>query len=263
VDLKVAGKCALIGASGQGLGLACAQRLAMEGCNVAMCDFNEEVLNRGFETVVSANPDVVVKKYVTDLSRGEQISAMVEELTSEIGPVDILVTNSGGPPPGTFDSATDEKWYHAYDLTFLSATRLIRLVLPGMKERKWGRIINLTSRTLREPIPNLIISNAVRLAVAGMAKTLAGEVAGDGVTVNNVGPGPTRTDRTIQIALANAERQGIGLDQEIAAANARIPRGRMAAPEEIADTVGFLASDLARHITGQSLIVDGGETRAL
>jgi len=250
VDLKVAGKCALIGASGQGLGLACAQRLAMEGCNVAMCDFNEEVLNRGFETVVSANPDVVVKKYVTDLSRGEQISAMVEELTSEIGPVDILVTNSGGPPPGTFDSATDEKWYHAYDLTFLSATRLIRLVLPGMKERKWGRIINLTSRTLREPIPNLIISNAVRLAVAGMAKTLAGEVAGDGVTV-------------IQIALAQAERQGIGLDQEIAAANARIPRGRMAAPEEIADTVGFLASDLARHITGQSLIVDGGETRAL
>jgi 3-oxoacyl-[acyl-carrier protein] reductase len=188
---------------------------------------------------------------------------MVASVTADIGPVDILVTNSGGPPPGTFDAATDEKWIRAYDLTFLSAARLIRLVLPGMKERKWGRIINLTSRTLREPIANLMISNAVRLAVAGMAKTLAAEVAAEGVTVNNVGPGPTSTDRAIQLATARAEKKGVSVEQEIKATNARIPRGRMATPEEIADTVGFLASDLAGHITGQSLIVDGGETRAL
>ena len=263
MDLRIAGKCALIGASGQGLGLACAQRLAAEGCNVAMCDVNEEALNRGYESVVSANPGVAVKKYVTDLTSKDQISAMVASVTADIGPVDILVNNSGGPPPGTFDTATDEKWIHAYGLTFLSATRLIRLVLPGMKERKWGRIINLTSRTLREPIANLMISNAVRLAVAGMAKTLAGEVAAEGVTVNNVGPGPTSTDRAIQLATARAEKKGISVEQEIEATNARIPRGRMATPEEIADTVGFLASDLAGHITGQSLIVDGGETRAL
>jgi 3-oxoacyl-[acyl-carrier protein] reductase len=263
MDLRITGKCALIGASGQGLGLACAQRLANEGCHVAMCDFKEAALNRGFESVVSANPNAVVKKYLADLTQGEQITLMVNAVASEIGPVDILVTNSGGPPPGTFDSATDEKWCHAYELTFLSATRLIRLVLPGMKERKWGRIINLTSRTLREPIANLMISNAVRLAVAGMAKTLAGEVAGEGVTVNNVGPGPTSTDRAIELATARAKKKGISLEAEIAATNARIPRGQMAAPEEIADAVGFLASDLAGHITGQSLIVDGGETRAL
>jgi len=263
MDLKIAGKCALIGASGQGLGKACALRLAMEGCNVAVCDINEAVLNQGFESVVSAHPNVVVKKYLADLTQGEQIADMVEAVTSEIGSVDILVTNSGGPPPGTFDLATDEKWLRAYELTFLSAARLIRLVLPGMKERKWGRIINLTSRTLREPIANLMISNAVRLAVAGMAKTLAGEVAGDGVTVNNVGPGPTSTARAIELATARAEKKGISVEEEIAATNLRIPRGRMATPEEIADAVGFLASDLAGHITGQSLIVDGGETRAL
>ena len=132
-----------------------------------------------------------------------------------------------------------------------------------MKERGWGRILNFTSRTLREPIANLMISNAVRLAVAGMAKTLAAEVAGFGITVNNLGPGPTSTDRAIELAGARAEKKGISVDEELEATAAKIPRGRLGLPEEQAAVAAFLVSDLAGHLTGQSLIVDGGETRAL
>ena len=132
-----------------------------------------------------------------------------------------------------------------------------------MKENRWGRIINLCSRTLREPIGNLMISNAVRLAVAGMAKTLATEVASQGITVNNIGPGPTSTERAIELATARAQKKGISVDEELEISRKRIPRGRMADPEEIASAVAFFASDLAGHITGQSLLVDGGETKAL
>ena len=166
-------------------------------------------------------------------------------------------------PPGTFDQATDEKWLAAYDLTFMSAVRLIRGLLPEMKKNQWGRIINLCSRTLREPITNLMISNAVRLAVAGMAKTLSSEIAHLGITVNNIGPGPTATARALELAKARADKKGIDMEQELKITKQRIPRGRMAEPEEIAAAVAFLASDLAGHITGQSLLIDGGETKAL
>jgi 3-oxoacyl-[acyl-carrier protein] reductase len=173
------------------------------------------------------------------------------------------VTNSGGPPPGTFEEATDEKWDLGYALTFMSAVRLIRLVLPSMKTAGWGRIINFASRALREPIDNLIISNGMRLAVAGMAKTLAAEVAPFGITVNNIGPGPTLTDRAVDLAAAKARKKGTNVEVELAATAARIPRGRLATPEEQAAAAAFLASDLAGHINGISLLVDGGETRAL
>ena len=166
MDLKIKGKTALVGASGQGLGLACAMRLAMEGCNVALCDLNPDALEKAARAVGELQPAGRVGTYPVDLTNGDSISAMVEKVEKDLGPVDILVTNSGGPPPGGFEDATDEKWLRAYDLTFLSAVRLIRQVLPGMKQRQWGRIINLCSRTLREPIFNLMISNALRLAVA-------------------------------------------------------------------------------------------------
>jgi 3-oxoacyl-[acyl-carrier protein] reductase len=264
MDLKISGKVALVGASAGGLGLATAQRLAMEGCHVALSDIDASRLDAALETVRSAGPpSVKVTACPADFTNPDDLKTMVDRVTADLGPVSILVTNSGGPPPGTFADASDEKWQRGYELTFLSAVRLIRLVLPGMQAAGWGRIINFASRALREPIANLMISNAVRLAVAGMAKTLATEVAAFGITVNNIGPGPTRTDRAVELAAARARKKGIDTQSELTQTAARIPRGRLAHPEEIAAAAAFLASDLAGHITGVSLLVDGGETRAL
>src|SRR6266542_311643 len=199
MDLGIRGRIALVGASGRGLGLATAQRLAMEGCDVAICDKDETVLEQARAFVQGAAPTVRVSAEQVDLTRADDIDALVGKVKADLGAVDILITNSGGPPPGMFDDADDEKWEFAHRLTFLSAVRLIRAVLPDMKRRRWGRIINFTSRALKEPIANLIISNAVRLAVGGMAKTLAAEVAPYGITVNNLLPGPTATDRQIEL----------------------------------------------------------------
>jgi 3-oxoacyl-[acyl-carrier protein] reductase len=263
MDLGIAGKVALVGASGHGLGLATAERLAMEGCRVALCDLDEESLEAARARLESAEPGVEVGAWRVNLTDSDDIDALITNVEQELGGIDILVTNSGGPPPGQFDDATDEHWIAGYELTFLSAVRLIRGVLPGMKERRWGRIVNFNSRTLREPIANLMVSNAVRLAVAGMAKTLASEVAPYGITVNNLGPGPTSTDRAIELAAARAARNEISVEEELANTAALIPRGRLATPEEQAAVAVFLASEPAGHLTGESLIVDGGQTRSL
>lgn len=263
MDLKIAGKVALVGASAGGLGLATAIRLAMEGCHVAICDKDAARLDQARELVQAAGAGAPAKAYPVDLTRADSIETLVQRVKADLGPIAILVTNSGGPPPGTFEAATDEKWDLGYALTFMSAVRLIRLVLPDMKSAGWGRIINFASRALREPIENLIISNGMRLAVAGMAKTLAEEVAAFGITVNNIGPGPTVTDRAVELAAAKARKKGTSVEVELAATAAKIPRGRLATPEEQAAAAAFLASDLAGHINGVSLLVDGGETRAL
>ena len=263
MDLGIRGRVALVGASGRGLGRATAERLAMEGCNVAICDKDESVLDESLESVKAAGQDIQAAAYPVDLTKNEEIESLVASVKRDLGPVSILVTNSGGPPPGAFDAADDEKWLFAYQLTFHSATRLIRTVLPDMKAQKWGRIINFTSRSLKEPIPNLIISNAVRLAVGGMAKTLAAEVAEHGITVNNVCPGPTTTDRAIELAAARGEKKGLTVEEELAQTIKSIPMGRLAKPEEQAAAVAYLASELAGYITGISLLVDGGAVKAL
>jgi 3-oxoacyl-[acyl-carrier protein] reductase len=263
MDLGIRGRIALVGASGRGLGLATAERLAMEGCDIAICDVDADVLDGAVERVRGAGEGIRVRAYQVDLLDAEDIQRLVSSVRQDLGPVGILVNNSGGPPPGTFDAATDEKWYKAYDLTFMSAARLIRAVLPDMKEQRWGRIINFTSRALKEPIPNLMLSNAVRLAVAGMAKTLAGEVAEFGITVNNLCPGPTTTDRSVQLARARAEKKGITVEEELEETARDIPLGRLARPEEQAAAAAFLASEPAGYITGISLLVDGGAVLAL
>ncbi len=263
MDLGIGGRVALVGASAHGLGLATAHRLAMEGAHVAVCDKDETALEPARSHVQSANPAAKVRAYPVDLTQVQEIDGLVARVRQDLGPVQILVTNSGGPPPGAFDAADDEKWEFAYRLTFLSAVRMIRAVLPDMKAGRWGRIINFTSRALKEPIPNLIISNAVRLAVGGMAKTLAGEVAQFGITVNNLLPGPTSTDRAIELAAARAKRKGVSVEHELEETIKEIPMGRLARPEEQAAAVAFLASELAGYITGISLLVDGGAVQAL
>jgi len=263
MDLGIAGKVALVGASAGGLGLAVARRLAMEGCHVAICDKDASRLEAARAQVQEAGPHGQARAYAVDLTQAASIEALVSQVKADLGSVAILVTNAGGPPPGTFAEASDEKWRLGFDLTFMSAVRLIRLVLPDMRAAGWGRIVNFASRALREPIANLMISNGMRLAVAGMAKTLAAEVAPFGITVNNIGPGPTLTDRAVELAAARARKSGTSVEAELAATAARIPRGRLATPEEQAAAAAFLASDLAGHINGVSLLVDGGETRAL
>lgn len=263
MDLGIQEKVALVSASGRGLGRATAERLAKEGAHVAICDINESVLDDARKAVETAGPESKVFAYQVDLTDRESIERLVIGVRQDLGPVSILVTNSGGPPSGDFEGASDDKWVHAYELTFLSAVRLIRAVLPDMKEQRWGRIINFTSRALKEPIPNLMLSNAVRLAVGGMAKTLASEVASYGITVNNICPGPTTTERAIELATNRAIRKGITVEEEMAQTAQKIPLGRLARPEEPAAAVAFFASELAGYITGVSLLVDGGAVRAL
>lgn len=264
MDLNIRGRVALVGASGGGLGLATAACLAREGCHIAICDLNEKILESAKKHVQAAGgSEVKVSVYTVNLMNADDINRLISSVKNDLGPISILVTNSGGPPPGQFDAADDNKWIRAYELTFLSAVRLIRAVLPDMKSQRWGRIINFTSRSIKEPIPNLIISNSVRLAVVGMAKTLSREVAEYGITVNNVGPGPTTTARAIELAAARAEKKGISVDDELEQTAKEIPIGRLAKPEEQAATVTFLASEIAGYITGVSLLVDGGAVKAI
>lgn len=263
MDLGIQGRVALVGASGRGLGRATAERLAMEGVHVAICDKDADILDEARESVMAAGGHRQVAAFPVDLTRAEDITSLVSHVQRELGPISILITNSGGPPPGDFSEASDEKWEFAYRLTFLSAVRLIRACLPDMKAQNWGRIVNFTSRSIREPISGLIISNAVRLAVAGMAKTLASEVAAHGITVNNIGPGITATDRALELASNRAAKSGIPLDDELSRTAQTIPVGRLARPEEQAAAAAFLCSELAAYITGVSLLVDGGAVRAL
>jgi len=263
MDLGIQGRVALVGASGRGLGRATAERLAMEGVRVAICDKDASVLEEARQAVSAAGGHSVVAAYPVDLTSAESINGLVQSVHRDLGPISILVTNSGGPPPGKFDDATDEKWFAAYELTFLSAVRLTRACLPDMQAQRWGRIINFASRALKEPIAGLMLSNAMRLAVAGLAKTLAEEVAGYGITVNNIGPGPTTTDRSVELAAHAAEAKGVTLEQELAQRAKNIPIGRLARPEEQAAAAAFLASELAGYITGVTLLVDGGAVRAL
>jgi 3-oxoacyl-[acyl-carrier protein] reductase len=182
----------------------------------------------------------------------------VETAVTQAGGVDILVTNTGGPPVGTFEELEDEAWQAAFELVLLSAVRLVQHAVPAMKQRGGGRIINITSISVKQPIPGLLLSNALRAAVVGMAKTLATELAPHGILVNNVCPGRMATDRLLQLDRAQAERAGIPLEQVRHEGQRRIPLGRYGQPEELGALVTFLASSQASYITGTTILCDGG-----
>ncbi|HHX64525.1 MAG TPA: SDR family oxidoreductase, partial [Chloroflexi bacterium] len=198
-----------------------------------------------------------------DVGDEAAVERLVQVVLAEYGRIDVLVNNAGGPPPGTFTDVSDEDWLHAVQLNLMSAVRLTRLVLPGMRERRWGRIINITSVSVKQPMPTLILSNAVRVGVVAMAKTLAGQVAGEGITVNNVCPGSILTDRITQLTQADAQREGISFDEALARRAAAIPMGRIGLPEELAALIAFLASERAAYITGTTIQVDGGAFNGL
>jgi 3-oxoacyl-[acyl-carrier protein] reductase len=198
-----------------------------------------------------------------DVTVIDDIKRVVDAGIERFGRIDILVTNAGGPPAGRFEQLTREQWEQAIRLTLLSAVELTRQVLPGMKERRWGRILNITSIAVKQPVENLLLSNSLRAGLTGFARTLANEVAADGITVNNVLPGYTRTERLDELAQMMAEKQGISPSEFRGKWEKEIPMGRLGEPREFAAVVAFLASERASYVTGTSIQVDGGWIKSL
>lgn len=253
MDLGLAGKNAVVGASSQGLGLACAMELAKEGANVLICGRRPEILDAAHKDIDAAGPGKIVS-VVADLAEPAGQSAVLDAAKKDFGAVDILITNTGGPPPGKFEDHPPDAWDKAYRLLLASAVALINGVLPDMKAKKQGRIIAITSQAVKQPVDNLILSNSVRASVAGLCKTLANELGPYNITVNNVMPGYTRTARMESLV---AQAPGL-VDFE-----SEVPLGRIGEPEEFAAMVAFLASDRASYITGVSVPVDGGWVKGL
>jgi len=222
------------------------------------------VLERARSEIAAATGSDV-RAVAADLSDLAQIQRVARDAMEAFGRVDVLVTNAGGPPAGPFESHAWDAWERAVNLTLRSAVELTRAVLPGMRERKWGRIINITSIAVKQPVDNLILSNSVRSAVTGLARTLANEVASEGVTVNNILPGYTRTERVEELADANAKKAGEGVTRQdiLARFEREIPMRRLGEVKEFAALAAFLASERASYITGQSIAVDGGWIRSL
>lgn len=262
MELGIRGKVALVAAASKGLGKATALALAEEGCAVAIAARGAADLERAAEEIRQATGATVLA-VSADVSRAADCEALISRVVAELGPVEILVNNAGGPPPGTFTDVSDDDWLAAFQLNLMSAVRLTRLVLPEMRARRWGRIINIASLAVKQPIPNLILSNAVRVGVVAMAKTLAGQVAAEGITVNNVCPGYMLTDRVRSLAADRATREGRPVEEILAESQATIPAGRMGRSEELAALIAFLASEKASYITGTTIPVDGGAIQSL
>jgi len=251
MDLGLKNKTAFIAASSQGLGKSVAFELALEGASIVICGRSKEHLEetrREIETKVNRK----VLAFAGDLSIASQRDQVIQSTLQAHNAVDILVTNSGGPPSGKFEDFKQEDWDKTYHQLLTPVVGLIYGFLPGMKQKQWGRIITITSMAVKQPINNLILSNAIRVSVVGLMKTLANELAADNITVNNVMPGYTETDRLKELIEKNPS---------FASAKSEIPLGRFGKAEEFAAAVTFLASERASYITGVSLPVDGGWTK--
>lgn len=262
MDLGLTDKIALVAASSRGLGKAAALELTREGASVAICARNAGQLEAAAADIRQETGRSVLA-VAADLTRATDILQLVTQVEEQLGGIHILVTNAGGPPGGSFEDFDDEAWQQAWRLTLMSTVRLIRAVLPGMKSRGWGRIINITSISVKQPLPDLLLSNAYRAAVVGTAKTLATDLAPLGITVNNVCPGWTLTDRVQELVGRQAEQAGRPYEEVLRETAADIPMGRMGRPEELAALIAFLASERAAYITGATIPVDGGTVRSL
>ncbi len=267
MDLGLQGKVAIVAASSKGLGKATAIQLAREGARVVMCSRTAEAIEAAAEEVRAEatryenGGDAI--GIVADVTRQEDIDRLVNETISRFGKIDILITNAGGPPPGSFETFNPDDFEAAVNLNLMSTVRLCKAVVPSMKEQGGGSIVNITSLAVKQPLGGLILSNTARAGVIGLAKSMANELGVYNIRVNSVGPGPTRTDRIINLARQQAESQGIPLDEAIANQGAGIPLGRVGEPEEFANVVTFLASPAASYVTGITLQIDGGAHKGL
>jgi 3-oxoacyl-[acyl-carrier protein] reductase len=262
MDLGIKDRVALVAAASKGIGFASARELAREGARVFLCSRDEKRASEAAQKI-HEETGATVAGIGADVTDDQAIERFVNVARERAGRIDILVTNAGGPPAATFDQVDLDMFRKAFELNALSAIRLAKLVLPGMREQKWGRIINITSVSAKQPIDGLILSNTVRAGLTGWAKTVSTEVAADNVTVNNVAPGYTLTERQEQLAEARSAALGKSKDEIIATWATQGPMGRIGKPEEIAAAVAFLASERASYITGVTLQVDGGWIRSL
>jgi 3-oxoacyl-[acyl-carrier protein] reductase len=262
MDLGLEGRIALVAAASKGLGRAIAEALAEEGAALVICARGAEGLASARDAI-AARSRAPVHAVVADLSQREGIAGATGEALARFGKVDVLVGNAGGPPAGLFDAHDWDAWQRAVDLTLRSAVELTRAVLPGMRERRWGRVIHVTSLTVKQPIDGLMLSSSVRAAVTGFARTLANETAAEGVTVNTILPGFMNTERVVELNQATAAREGVAVEAVARRTIHQIPARRIGEPRELAALAAFLASERAGYITGQAIAVDGGWIRSL
>ncbi len=262
MDLGLRDKVALVAAASRGLGRAVAEELAAEGAKLAICAREGATIEAVGREIAKAS-GVEVLAQAADVSRTEAIGAFVDAALARFGRVDVLVTNAGGPPAGRFDSHTPAVWRAAAEQTLFAPLELTRRVLPSMREHGWGRVLNITSMSVKQPVDGLMLSNSLRAAVTGWARTLANEEAQNGITVNNLMPGWTDTERVRELADAASARESIPAEQVRARWEREIPMGRLGTVREFAALAAFLASERASYITGASIPVDGGWIRSL
>ncbi|MDD3180009.1 MAG: SDR family oxidoreductase [Opitutaceae bacterium] len=261
MNLGLEGKSVIVCASSAGLGKATALEFAREGARVMLCSRREAELRRAVADIKTAT-GYEPRYTVADMTKDADIIRLVEATVHAFGGVFALVNNSGGPPAGTFDQFDDKAWQGAFELNLLSYIRSIRAVLPHLRQAGEGRIVNFTSSSVKGPIENLILSNTFRTGVMGLTKTLAGELGRDRILINVIGPGRISTDRLEQLDQMRAQRTGTTVEAVRAAACKAIPLGRYGTPEEFSKLAVFLASPANSYLTGQTILVDGGMTKA-
>lgn len=256
MDLQLRGQVALVMASSRGLGRAIATQLALEGCDIMLTGRDSATLEQTRSDIAAQTSSKIVA-CVADMARAEDIGNLVARTREQLGTIKILINNSGGPPGGDFDQLDDSHWQSAFESTLLAYVRTIREVLPDLKQQG-GRIINITSSSVKQPIPGLLLSNAFRMGMLGLGKSLANELAQDNVLVHTVAPGRIATDRTAYLDQLKADQRGVTIEQIRAENQKLIPLGRYGATDELARVVTFLASPICSYMTGDVIQIDGG-----
>ena len=262
MDLGLEGKAALVTAASKGLGRAIATELAREGARVVISSRDEEALVRAADEIGEETGSVIEYR-ACDLTIGSHIDALILHATDRLGGIDVLVNNTGGSPTGNFADLDDGAWDLAFRQIILSLVRCVRGVLPSMRERGGGRIVNVASSSIKQPIDNLLLSNTFRAGLAGLAKSLSLELAPDNILVNTLGPGRILTGRTESVDAGQAESRGVSVEEVREEFATRIPLARYGTPEEFARVAAFLASPANGYVTGQAVLVDGGMVRAI
>ncbi len=257
MDLGLKGKRALVTGASRGLGYAVANTLAAEGCRVAINSRSAEKLSVAAKEIADAQ-DMSVFALPADMSDASAPESIIKQAVDALGGLDLLVTNAGGPPPGAFESFSEEDWAKGIDLSLMSHVRLIKAALPYLRKSDAASVLTITSVSVKQPIPNLVLSNSIRAATVGLTKTLALELGGDGIRFNSILPGWTKTERVAELMGARAQANGTSVAEEMSKQMLACPLGRMAEPQEFANPAVFLLSPAASYITGVMLTVDGG-----
>lgn len=259
MDLEIKDRVAMVAAASKGIGKACALALAAEGCRISICARGAEELEKA-SVEIAARGEVL--SVIADLSSAADLGRWHRETLSRFGPVEILVTNTGGPPVARFMDLSDEQWHGGVESTLMNVVRLSRLVIPAMRERRWGRLIHLTSLVAKQPIDELTISSTLRAGLSGLTKTMANQLGPDNITVNAVLMGHILTDRQEHLAEVRMRERGLTREEYFAQATAEIPLRRLGEPREVGEVVAFLASERANYVSGVSIPIDGGLIKA-